>query len=205
MVGTRKSATEQCPYNGYGGQTVNFSGHSLLGLLVGSIAALVVATIAPASFGLPFPIPAAVLVLVYLGAVYPDVDLRDSIPRKHVRPYIGALVVAGVTLLAIRHWSWFVAAGETALAVFDLSGGPALAGGLALGSGALVAVLLVDPALSVLTGTHRTRTHSLLANGLIASAIAILIWLVAPDQPIVALLPFAFVIGVAVHRVADDL
>lgn len=183
---------------------MNFAGHSLLGLLAGSLAALVTAGVAPTTLGLPFLVPAAVLVLVYIGAVYPDVDLRDSIPRRRVRPYLGALAVAGVALLAAERWSWFVAAGETVLYVFDVSGGPALAGGLALGAGALAAVLLVDPVLDHLTGPHRSRTHGIAAHVLLAGALAVGLWFAVPDRPGVFFLPFAFVLGVAVHRLGDD-
>lgn len=189
---------------------MNFTGHALLGLLAGTVAALLVAGAAPTTLDalpLPFLIPAVVLVLVYLGAVYPDVDRRGSIPRQRVLPYLQALAVGAVTLLVALRWAWFVDVGRQLTAPLGLPTDPLVAGTVAgLGVGA-VAVLAVEPLLSLLTGPHRTVTHSLAVNGLLAGALAAGIWVAVPlrgdDRFVLAALPFAFVLGVAVHYAAD--
>ncbi|MFB6310591.1 MAG: metal-dependent hydrolase [Salinirussus sp.] len=183
---------------------MNFAGHSVVGLLVGSLAALAVATVAPSTLGLPLLVPAMVLVLVYVGAVYPDVDLPDSIPRRRIRPYVRAVAVGGVTLVATQQWDWFVDAGSVMMGILGVSAEPPLTGGIALAAGALGAVVIIDPLFGALTGTHRTRTHSLALHTFIASLLAIGIWSLVSDRPVIVLLPFAFVLGVAAHRIADD-
>lgn len=190
---------------------MNFAGHSLLGLLAGSIAGLVAAGLAPTTLEavpLPFLVPATVLVLVYLGAVYPDVDLRGSIPRKRVRPYLQAVAVGGVALAVALYPRWFVGVGEALLASVDVAAGPTVAGASAALCGALLAVAAVDPLLGLLTGPHRTVTHSVGANAVAAGVVAATLWLTVPlagrDRLVVAALPFAVVVGVAVHRLADD-
>lgn len=190
---------------------MNFTGHSLLGLLAGAIAALFVAGVAPTTLDalpLPFLVPAVVLVLVYLGAVYPDVDLRGSIPRQRVLPYLQALAVAGVALALAIRWEWFVGAGQAVLGSFDLPTDPAVAGvGAGLGAAGL-AVVAVGPILSLLTGPHRTVTHSVALNGVLALLVGLALWFLLPlageDRLVVAALPLSFTVGVAVHRLADD-
>lgn len=189
---------------------MNFTGHSLLGLLAGSLAGLVVAGLGPTNLQavpLPFLVPATVLGLVYLGAVYPDVDLRGSIPRKRVRPYLEAVAVGGVALVVVLYPDWFVEVGQAILASVDLTAGPTVAGASAALCGALLAVAAVDPLLGLLTGPHRTVTHSVGANAIAAGVVAAALWLAVPlagrDRLVVAVLPFAFVLGVAVHRLAD--
>ena len=190
---------------------MNFAGHSLLGLLAGAIAALVVAGTAPTTLSvvpLPFLVPATVLVLVYLGAVYPDVDLHGSIPRRRVLPYLQALAVGTVALAGLLAWDWFVGMGHALLAMVDLSTDPVLAGSTAALVAAGLAVVAVEPTLSVLTGAHRTWTHSVAIHGLVALALGAGLWVALPlsgsDRLVVAALPLAFAIGVAVHRFADE-
>lgn len=190
---------------------MNFTGHSLLGLLAGAIAALFVAGAAPTTLdALPLPllVPATVLVLVYLGAVYPDVDLRGSVPRQRVLPYLQALAVAGVALAVALRWKWFVGAGQSLLAAFDLRTDPTVAG-VGAGVGAAgIAVVAVEPALSLLTGPHRTLTHSVALNAVLTALVGLALWVLLPlageDRLVVAALPLAFTVGVAVHRLADD-
>jgi hypothetical protein len=190
---------------------MNFAGHSLLGLLAGSVAALSVAAVAPrtlSTLSIPLVLPAVVLVLVYLGSVYPDVDLHGSIPRRRVLPYLRAAAVGTVALAGYYVWDAYVAVGRGLLALLDVSTGPVVAGGTGLLGLAVVAVLAVEPLLDVLTGSHRTRTHSVAVHALGAGALSLAVWLVAPvgadDRLVLAGLPFAFVLGIAVHHLADD-
>lgn len=190
---------------------MNFAAHSILGLLAGAIAALAAASIAPTtleSLPLPFLVPAAVLVLVYLGAVYPDVDVHGSIPRRRLLPYLQALAVGGIALAAAVRWDWFVGMGRALFAMVDVTAGPILAGTGAGLVAAGLAVLTVEPALAVVTGPHRTWTHSIAANAVLAATAALAIWLASPlpgaDRAVVSALPLAFVVGVAVHQFADD-
>lgn len=194
-----------------GEPSMNFTGHSLLGLLAGAIAALFVAGVAPTTLDalpLPFLVPALVLVLVYLGAVYPDVDLRGSVPRQRVLPYLQALAVAGVVLAVALRWPWFVRVGTGVATGLDLPTDPVVAGaGAGLGA-AVLAVLAVEPLLSLLTGPHRTLTHSVALSGVLAVLVGAGLWLLLPlageDRLVVAALPLSFPVGVAVHRLADD-
>lgn len=189
---------------------MNFTGHSLLGLLAGAIAALVVAGVAPTTLdalGLPLLVPAAVLVSVYLGAIYPDVDRSGSIPRQRLLPHLQAVAVGAVALLVALRWESFVDAGRALFGLVDLTTGPLVAGTGAALCAAGVAAFAVGPFLSLATGPHRTWTHSVAVNALLAGALAAAIWFALPlagdDRLVLAALPFAFVLGVAVHNLAD--
>lgn len=191
---------------------MNFTGHSLLGLLAGAIAALFVAGLAPTTLEvlpLPLLVPAAVLVLVYLGAVYPDVDRHGSIPRRRALPYVEAVAVAAVALAVAIRWEWFVAAGHALFGLVDVTTRPLIAGSGAALVAAGLAVLAAEPLLSVVTGPHRTWTHSVAGNALVVGVLAAAIWVAVPlqgqDRLVLASLPFAFVLGVAVHAFADDI
>jgi hypothetical protein len=190
---------------------MNFAGHSLLGLLAGAIAALSVAAVAPrtlSTLSIPLLVPAAVLVLVYLGSVYPDVDLHGSIPRRRLLPYLRAGAVGTVAFVGYYVWDAYVAVGRGLLALVETSPGAVVAGGTGLLALAVVAVLAVEPVLDVLTGSHRTWTHSVAIHALGAGILSLAIWLVAPvggdDRLVLAGLPFAFLLGIAVHLLADD-
>lgn len=190
---------------------MNFAGHSLLGLLAGALAALAVATAAPGTHStqsMPLLVPTLVLVLVYLGSVYPDVDLRDSIPRRRVLPYLQAAAVGGVAFAGLSAWESAVAIGRGVLALVGVSTGAVVAGSVALVTVCVVAVLAVEPVLDVLTGAHRTWTHSVALHAVGAGILSLALWLIVPvggdDRLVVAALPFAFVLGVAVHHLADD-
>jgi hypothetical protein len=189
---------------------MNFAAHSLLGLVAGALAALAVAAVAPrtlATASVPLAVPAAILVLVYLGSVYPDVDLQDSIPRRRVLPYLKAGAVGGVALLAYTVPGAAVDLGSLLLSLVEVSAHSAIAGAIGLGFAAAVAVVAVEPVLDVLTGAHRTWTHSVAAHALGATLVVLGLWFLSPigdHRPLIAALPYAFVVGVAVHHLADD-
>ena len=190
---------------------MNFAGHSLLGLLAGTLAALSVAAVAPqtlSTLSIPLVVPATVLVLVYLGSVYPDVDLHDSIPRRRLLPYLQAGAVGVVAFAGFYVWDAYVALGRGLIALVDVSAGSVVAGGTGLFALAVVGVLAVEPLVDLLTGSHRTWTHSVAIHLLVAGTLSLAVWLLAPvggdDQLVLAGLPFAFVLGVAVHHLADD-
>ncbi len=190
---------------------MNFAGHSLLGLIAGTLAALAVAAVAPrtlSTLSIPLLVPATVLVLVYLGSVYPDVDLHDSIPRRRVLPYLQAGAVGAVAFAAFYVWNAYVTLGRNLLALVDVSVGPTIAGGVGLFVLVVAGVLAVEPVLDVLTGAHRTWTHSVAIHAVAAGTLSIAVWLFAPvggsDRLVLAWLPFAFVLGVTVHHLADD-
>lgn len=191
---------------------MNFAGHSLLGLLAGAVAALAVATLAPrtlSTLSIPLLVPATVLVLVYLGSVYPDVDLHDSIPRRRVLPYLQAAAVGTVAFGGFYVWDAYVALGAGLLALLDVSTGSIVDGAVGLLVLGVVAVLAFEPVLDILTGAHRTWTHSVAIHAIAAVVLSLAVWLFAPvggdDRLVLAALPFAFVLGVAVHHVADDI
>jgi hypothetical protein len=191
---------------------MNVAGHSLLGLLAGSIAGLVAAGVAPTTLDavpVPFLVPAAVLVLVSLGAVYPDVDRRGSIPHRRVRPSLQVVAVGGVALAVAWYPDWFGAVGEALLASVDMTAAPTVAVASSGRCGAVLAVFAVDPGLGVLTGPPpvdhpprrgpRRRRRGDRGPPLVSRPP-----LDGGDRTVVAILPFAFVLGVAVHRLADD-
>jgi membrane-bound metal-dependent hydrolase YbcI (DUF457 family) len=191
---------------------MNFAGHSLLGLLAGALAALFVASFAPrtlSTLSLPLLVPATVLVLVYLGSVYPDVDLHDSIPRRRVLPSLRAAAVGAVAFAGFYVWDAYVALGTGLLGLVGAASGPVVAGGLGFLVLGAVVVLAVEPVLDVLTGAHRTWTHSVALHAVAAVLVSLAVWLFVPvaatDRLVLAGLPFAFVLGVAVHHLADDI
>jgi membrane-bound metal-dependent hydrolase YbcI (DUF457 family) len=190
---------------------MNFAAHSLLGLLAGTLAAFAVAAVAPrtlSTLSIPLLVPATVLVLVYFGSVYPDVDLHDSIPRRRVLPYLQAAAVGTVAFAGFYVWGAYVALGRGLLALADVSTGPVVAGGAGLLVLGAAAVFAVEPVLDVLTGAHRTWTHSVAIHAVAAGSLSLAVWFLLPvgdDRLVVAALPFAFVLGVAVHHFADDI
>lgn len=191
---------------------MNFTGHSLLGLLAGTLVALAVAAVVPrtlSTLSIPLVVPATVLVLVYLGSVYPDVDLHASIPRRRILPYLQAVAVGAVVFAGFYVWWVYVALGRGILGIVDVSTGSIAAGGLGLLTTGAVTVLAVEPVLDVVTGAHRTWTHSVAIHAVIAGVLSLVVWLFAPvggeDRLILAGMPFAFVLGVGVHHLADDI
>lgn len=190
---------------------MNFAGHSILGLLVGSIAAALVAQAGPASVAgveLALALPAIVLVLVYLGAVYPDVDMPGTIPQQTILPAVQAIFAMATVAAITLRWESFSTASETVLEDAGVGIGPMLAGAIGLLVCVGLAAFLAQPILDVITGPHRSWTHSLVVNILLSTVAAAAIWMYAPlegeSQLVVAALPFAFLVGVLVHLVADE-
>jgi hypothetical protein len=142
----------------------------------------------------------------FVGSIYPDVDHHNSIPRRKATRAFRLLVVVGVFSLAIIGWDPLVSAVETAEA--GLPASPAVVAGAIVAVTSAVLAALVDPAIGLVTRSHRAWTHSVLANlvltGLVAAAVlALTVDLGAPRRAAAVAVVGTFFVGTLVHLGLD--
>lgn len=168
----------------------NYPTHSRWGRIGAVVMALVVGGGIFAVFASPVLAVAGALgaaMTTFVGAIFPDVDHHNSIPRRKAVWALRILVWVGVVALAILAWNPLVEAVDTAVVV---PGEAALAEGLDSsvdlppGFVASVVVLLagfvlaalVDPVLGYITGPHRGWTHSVPITFALTAALVGVVW-----------------------------
>jgi hypothetical protein len=139
----------------------------------------------------------------FVGAIYPDVDHRDSVPRRKAVRGFRALVCLAVAGLAAVEWEGLLALAG-ALAV----GPPPVVGGALAGAAALVGAALVDPAIGLVTRKHRGWTHSAGVNLVLVAGLVGLSWVVTaglatPERLVAAAVVGAVYPGALVHLWLD--
>jgi membrane-bound metal-dependent hydrolase YbcI (DUF457 family) len=142
----------------------------------------------------------------FVGAIYPDVDHDESIPRrKAVR---GFRVLAGLVVLGLAAANWdAVLAFAGALGV-GASVPPPVVGAALAGLAALVGVALVDPVIGLVTREHRGWTHSAAVNLVLVGALVALSWLATaglavPERLVAVAVVGAVYPGTLVHLWLD--
>lgn len=147
----------------------------------------------------------------FVGSIYPDVDHHSSIPRRKATRAFRLLVVAGVFSLAAIGWDQLIAAVETVETEYlgaGLPTPPAVVVGATVAATAALLAALVDPAIGVVTRSHRAWTHSVLANvvltTLLAAAVAALtVDLPTPRRAAAIAVVGTFFVGTLVHLGLD--
>lgn len=159
-------------------------------------------------------------VATFVGAIFPDVDHQDSIPRRKAVRGLRILVWLGVVSLAVLNWEALVETVETAVVVpaeaalggfFDaeVSLPPALVASGLVFFAAVGLAGLADAVLDVVTDQHRGWTHSVPVTFLLTAAIAGAVWLLGRDlmldRQVAALAVVAtFFVGILIHLGLDD-
>jgi hypothetical protein len=95
----------------------------------------------------------------FAGAIYPDVDHHESIPRRKAVRGFQVVVFGACAGLAAANWDGLVGLA----AALDAGFSTPVAAAIAL-AGTALAVALVDPAIGAVTGEHRGWTHSMGIN-----------------------------------------
>lgn len=138
------------------------------------------------------------LAATFVGAIYPDVDHHNSIPRrKAVRGFqvLAALAVLGLSVL---FWDGLVALVATAESTLLSDGLPVpteMAASWVPLIGALVVATLVDPLIGLVTRRHRGWTHSVPINLAIIGVLVGGTWLVTTGLPTAQRVAAVAVIG----------
>jgi small basic protein len=147
----------------------------------------------------------------FVGSIYPDVDHHNSVPRRKATRAFRLLVVMGVFSLAIVGWDPLVSAVETAEAEYfgaSLPASPAVAAGVIVAVTSAVLAALVDPAIGLVTRSHRAWTHSVLVNfvltGIVVAAVLLLtVDLGTPRRAAAVAVVGTFLVGTLVHLGLD--
>ena len=108
----------------------------------------------------------------FAGAIYPDVDHHESIPRRKAVRGFQVVVFGACAGLAAANWDGLVGLAAT----LDTGATTAVAAALAF-VGTLLAVALVDPAIGAVTGEHRGWTHSVGINLVLVAVAGAGAWL----------------------------
>lgn len=156
----------------------------------------------------------------FVGAIFPDIDHHNSIPRRKAVRALRILVWLGVLSLAALNWTELVdivdtgVAGptETAVAGFFDAGvtiPPSLAASVLTLLTAFGLAGLANPALGVATQRHRAWTHSVPVTFLLTAAVAGGVWLLtsrlALQRRVAAVVVVAtFFVGILIHLGLDD-
>ena len=112
-------------------------------------------------------------VATFVGAIFPDIDHHQSIPRKKASWAIRGLVIFGVASLAALNFELLVEAAEAVNgALVDEDIPPELVVAVGTVIGAFVAGALVDPAIGLVTRRHRGWTHSVPVMFVITAVLA---------------------------------
>jgi len=178
-------------------------------------------------FGTPILAVAGALgagVSTFVGAVFPDIDHHESIPRQKAVRAVRVLVWIGVVSLAVLSWNILVGVVETTLvepvetALSNSSGysgdiPPAFVTSAVVFLAAIAFAGLANPAIGLVTDRHRGWTHSVLVTFLLTLAIAGGIWILTGEMVATALalerrlaavtVVFTFFVGILVHLGLD--
>jgi len=146
----------------------------------------------------------------FTGAIYPDIDHHNSIPRRKAVRAFRLLTVLGIASLAGLGWTELVAAVDSTATEFgvELPVPPEAA------AGALVAVLtilvagVIDPLLDTVTNRHRGWTHSVPVNAVLIAALLAGVWLLTgglgrPRQITAITVAGTFFVGTLIHLGLD--
>lgn len=146
----------------------------------------------------------------FTGAIYPDIDHHNSIPRRKAVRAFRLLAVLGIASLAGLGWTELVAAVDSTATEFgvELPVPPGAA------AGALVAVLtilvagVIDPLLDAVTDRHRGWTHSVPVNTVLIAALLAGVWLLTdglgrPRQVAAITVVGTFFVGTLIHLGLD--
>lgn len=186
---------------------------------LGRIGGLVIGLVAGGSVSLAFAAPMLGLVTAigaamatYLGSIYPDIDRRNSIPRRKATRLVQPLALFTVIGFGVVRWEQWVGLItqlpiQTSYLGIDIP--VALIAGigiLLLGFGALAGT---DLLIGLLTARHRTWTHSLRVNFVLTLGAAGGVSFLASDLalPIRVAIVFpviAFFLGTLIHLGLDD-
>lgn len=116
----------------------------------------------------------------FVGAIFPDVDHHNSIPRRKANRAIRALVVLGVVSLFALNFEQLVSLTEAVSTDYlqaELPLPPEVAVGIGGTLVALLAAGTVDPLIGIATRQHRAWTHSVPITFALTAAIAVAVWL----------------------------
>jgi hypothetical protein len=155
----------------------------------------------------------------FVGAIYPDVDHHNSVPRRKAARAFGVLVWLGVVSLAVLSWdalvtiveTGFVEPSESATAEFfdaEVDFPPALVASAFTFLAAVGLAGLVNPAIGFVTRSHRAWTHSVPVNVLLTGVIAAAVWLLTGglgiERRVVAVtVVVTFFVGILIHLGLD--
>jgi NhaP-type Na+/H+ or K+/H+ antiporter len=146
----------------------------------------------------------------FVGAIYPDIDHHNSIPRRKATRSFQALVVLGILSLAGLGWDPLLSAVESGAQTAGVAL-PAPTPVVAAAVTAVVAAIaaaLVDPAIGVATDRHRGWTHNPLVNSALTAAIGAAVWLVTAGLPVhrrvaAVVVVATFFVGALIHLGLD--
>lgn len=161
----------------------------------GRVGAVVMAVVVGVGLFLAFDSPvlavaaaAGAAAATFVGAIFPDVDHHNSVPRRKAVRGMRILVWVGVVALAVLSWDLLVDVVDTAVvdpgqaAVTErLDSGveipPEFVTSVAVLLVAVALAGLVDPAIGFVTRSHRAWTHSVAVTFALTAAVAAAVWL----------------------------
>jgi len=200
----------------------NYPTHSRWGCIGGVVMAAAVGGGLFALFTAPLLAVAGALgagMTTFVGAIYPDVDHHNSVPRRKAARAFGVLVWLGVVSLAVLSWdalvtiveTGFVEPSESATAEFfdaEVDFPPALVASAFTFLAAVGLAGLVNPAIGFVTRSHRAWTHSVPVNFLLTGVIAAAVWLLTGglgiERRVVAVtVVVTFFVGILIHLGLD--
>lgn len=200
----------------------NYPTHARWGRIGAGVMALAVGSAIFVLFAsIPMAIASAVGagVTTFVGAIYPDVDHHNSIPRRKAVRAFQVLVCCGVVSLAVLHWGTLTSIAETALvnpsetasSAFlgsEIELPPGLAASAVIFVAAGVLAILVDPTLDLVTRKHRGWTHSAPINTVLIALLAGAVWALTNSLPEVrqvaaTAVVATFLIGTLIHLGLD--
>ena len=169
----------------------NYPTHSRWGRIGAVVMTVVVGAGLFVAFSSPFLAVAGALaagMTTFVGAIFPDIDHHNSIPRRKAVRGFQILVLAGVVALALLSWdvlvqtvdTTVVGPSETVLAdgfdsQLELPPEFIASAGVLLFAVALTG--LVDPVIGRITGPHRGWTHSVPITLSLTAVLAGVLWL----------------------------
>jgi len=179
----------------------NYPTHARWGQIGAAAVGVTVAAAVYASFLAPvlaFLSGIAAAATTFTGAIYPDIDHHNSIPRQKAVRAFRLLTVLGIASLAGLGWTELVATVDstaTELGV-ELPVSPEVAAGV------------IDPLLGTVTDRHRGWTHSVPVNAVLIGLLLAGVWLLTggigqPRQVAAVTVVGTFFLGTLIHLGLD--
>ena len=159
----------------------NYPTHARWGRIGAVVIALAVGVAIFILFESPFLAVAATLAAApatFVGAIFPDVDHHNSIPRRKAVRGLSLLAVLGVASLVALNFELLV--GFTETGVQQLTDDPPFPPEVVVAAGtalvAFAAAGAVDPAIGIVTRRHRAWTHSVPITFALTAVLVVGVW-----------------------------